>query len=350
MTTQATPRTSRRVPWGSTLLRSFTDDPYAQQAEHSYGLDQFTQAPTIREAMRAAGLDWKVQLERIWTAGSDHTLPGEIPDTFATVAVKTDQELAVLGVVGNKYQIIQPRQLAEFADTVVDTTGTEIAGYGVTRDGGWRARSYAVIKFGEVRPPGMPDEATDVFLVISNSYDGSAPFTASLVPYRLVCVNGLRYPIKNITQTWTIRHAGDTLDAIAAARVMVQNATGYIDAFEDDLYRLLGVPMASWAARETVEAIIPVPEPRVDDETGEVTNRRTIEHRVRQRDELHGLWLNSPNIDNVRWTGWGFVNAYAEWMEWGTGARRRRLDPMTRMVESSADTQLGRVRDLVLAR
>ncbi len=78
-----------------------------------HGLGQIvSDYPTSAEAIQFAGLDYRVEKRKVFTFDNDNILCNadysrakiEVPNHFATI--RTDNE-AVLGVVGNDYEVVQ---------------------------------------------------------------------------------------------------------------------------------------------------------------------------------------------------------------------------------------------------
>ena len=92
-----------------------------------HGLGQIVQDyPTSAEAIRFAGLDYKVEKRKLFTydnenqtgnPDTDIIIPEiEVPDYFATIRTDTEQ---VLGVVGKEYEVVQNEDAFSFFDAIV---------------------------------------------------------------------------------------------------------------------------------------------------------------------------------------------------------------------------------------
>lgn len=77
---------------------------------HGLGV-RVEEAPTSADALRLAGLDWEVAQEPIFTEGGD---------AIAGYKVNVrDSDRKVLGVVSDRYKIIQNREAFAFTDTLL---------------------------------------------------------------------------------------------------------------------------------------------------------------------------------------------------------------------------------------
>jgi phage/plasmid-like protein (TIGR03299 family) len=272
-------------------------------------------------------------LTDLWTrhpAGpeTDWHARSKIPGRFA---VRRTDTFDTLGVVGDKYRPLQNREVADFTDLLVDTRASSLVGMGVTGEGGTLpgSRVYSVVKLDEtIRPGGIPDEAVDVFLLVWNSFDGTTAFTASIVPYRLACVNGLRYAMKDQVMTWKVQHTSHLQERVVMARDSIQRAVGFTETLRIDMEDLLRIDVTTHDAMEILDQVFPIPDPRYD-EDGAMENDRARTNALDRQINVLDLFRSGDDLANIRGTGWGLVNAVAEWSEWG---RRTRTDAMSRLI------------------
>lgn len=96
---------------------------------HGLGI-RVTEAPSSEEALRLAGLDWQVKQEPVYTDTGE-----AIPGYKANIR---DRDRRVLGVVTDRYKIIQNQEAFAFTDALLgkgvryETAGScrEEGGYG----------------------------------------------------------------------------------------------------------------------------------------------------------------------------------------------------------------------------
>jgi len=94
---------------------------------------------------------------------------------------------------------------------------------------------------------------------------------------------------------------------------------------------------------QLINELMPIPAPTKE-------NKRAVANAEKRQSEVARVLNGSANLADVRNTGWGFVNAVAEWNEWeGSHVKRRKLDPMERLLNDSSQDIVHRARDLVLA-
>lgn len=332
----------RRVPWGTSMIHALGGDKYRA----SYAEDTVT-APSCRQALVDAGINFRADLAELVTEDVVTDLgvgPLEVGPRYAVYG----SHGKVLGIVSDRYNIYQPDQLATWTDLLLERT--LLSGVGLTNDGGFGARMYSVVELPEdYYPGGLPDENVKVHLLTTNSFDGSTSLRVSIIPTREICVNTMRAAMKGHVLSWSVRHTQDMEANMINAREAIQAAMGWAETMVVDAEQLLAIPVSKDTGVAIINEMIPVPEPTVV--SGEITNRRTIQNRQRQRSEATAMWMRSPNLENVRMTGWGLMQGYVEWQQHGKSYRTDPLDRLVRDVQTGdgGDAAISEVREMVLA-
>lgn len=334
-----TVRTSRGLPWGSSIIQGIiTPDGYGNA-------DDLVKGINTRAAMRQAGLDWDVELSDIVTVpqmANGEPVVWDIPGRFAVTRKDTGQPV---GVVGKRYQPLNSRRQAEFTDMLVTKGADTIAGVGATNDGGMDTKVWTVVEIpGEYRPFGMEDELLKVFLFTVNSFNGSTSFRSTLGAWRMACINGLHYQVKSLTTTWTIRHTASLDDQMHEAEEAIRRAAGWGEQLVADAEELIEIPVARHEATAIFDTLFPIPEPKFED--GKQLNTKAVTMATRRREGAEATWLHSDDLGNIRNTGYGLLQAVAEWNDWG---RSYRSDPMDRVINRpiNGTPLLNRTRELV---
>ena len=149
-------------------------------------------APTSVDALRLAGLDWNVMQESIFT---------ETGDAIAGYRVNIrDRDRKVLGVVSDRYKIIQNREAFAFTDTLL--------GYGVRYEtaGSLQEGKRVWLLARLPREYIIAEEQISPYLVFSNSHDGSGAVRVALTPIRVVCNNTLNLALATASRSWSMIH------------------------------------------------------------------------------------------------------------------------------------------------
>ena len=196
------PLTSRSN--GETPLETFTVSHYfesgffvREKAWHGLGT-VLEDAPSTREALVAAGLDWSVNLAPVFCApGSTPGYIGELlpaPDAQAMVraqhckdgSVKED----VLGIVGTRYVPLQNVDAFRWFDPLVAERDVELEAAGSVKEGR-HVWILARIKADPQQVGRRSDDVACAYLLLSNTHDGTRSVTVAFTPIRVVCWNTL---------------------------------------------------------------------------------------------------------------------------------------------------------------
>lgn len=128
-----------------------------------------------------AGMDWNIERTPLLYQVGDSTY-----ETEKHVLYRNDTN-AHLGLVSEKYQIVQPGEVLEFFQDLVGASGFELETAGTLFNG---ARFWAQASIGEsAKIKGM--DQLDGYLLLSTSCDGTLPTNVRFITRRVVCNNTL---------------------------------------------------------------------------------------------------------------------------------------------------------------
>lgn len=268
-----------------------------------HGLGTITaEAQSGPDALKVAGLDWQVGLETIYTKPD-----GEYVEVEEARAVIRDTDRSILGVVGPGYQPIQNDQMFEFADALLDTGEVKFETAGSLR-GGQFVWALAKIE----RPVIVAEDETVPYLLLSNSHNGTQAFKALTTPVRVVCMNTLQMAYRNHRSSWKVRHSGDLAGKLDDARLTLNLAYDYYDAFEAEVQHLIDKEVTDTRFKQIVSRLIP-----------KGTTDRSETMRATQRDEIATVYRGDL-VQPFTGTAWGVVNALSSWELWGRPHRSKR--------------------------
>jgi transposase-like protein len=158
----------------------------------------------------------------------------------------------------------------------------------------------------------MVGDRVDMYLLFTNSHDGSSSIRVAVTPIRVVCQNTLTYGLKAARRTWSIRHTSGAKERLNQAVMALKMTYRFGDAMRIDAEKLV-------AKRVTLEEYLDrlIPLPRVDEKTTE----RMVANTKFVRDQLFdmaGLWDLAPFKD----TAWGNLQTIANYVSHGDPVRR----------------------------
>jgi len=246
-------------------------------------------APTSEDAIRLAGLDWDVVQQPIYLGNGS-----QIPDNFANVR-STDGRF--LGLVGNRYQIVQNRDAFSFTDTLLGE-GVTYETAGSLKDGRtiWllaRMPETVEILGDEIMP----------YLVFTNTHDGSGSVKVTMTSIRCVCNNTLNLALKQAKRVWSARHTGSIESKLDDAMETLQLAHKYIEATKETMEELYKVKLPDDKLYKTIQNIVPI---------GDDLSDRQRDNLRRISDDILYRYNNAPDLINLDRTGARLVQAVAD--------------------------------------
>jgi phage/plasmid-like protein (TIGR03299 family) len=265
-------------------------------------------ANSAGEMVAAAGLDWRVEQHPLEVAveGEYQSLRLPVPRHVANVRSDTR---AVLGVVGEAYEPLQNRAAFAFCDAITDSGRAHWIGAGSTRGG---ARVHALMRLDrEVRIGGAEGEDMLPLLCFRNGHDGGLAVTVSVAPFRLACLNGMLLPLAEAQRTWKARHTAKVEAKLADARRTLGIAWAYYDELEVLGGRLIREPLGAGEFERFLARLAPLPEQRPDCSDG----GRAVRNVERVREAIRTAYRTAPDLDHVRGTRWGALQAVTAYID-----------------------------------
>jgi phage/plasmid-like protein (TIGR03299 family) len=267
-------------------------------------------------ALVIAGQDWRVVKRPVYVgthpalpAGSPAPVGGAyvpVPGYAATVREDTNQ---VLGVVGKGFEPIQNVELYEFMDDVAGLGGQYVTA-GVLADS---KRVWALMKIPhEIQIDGLDTELVEFYLLGTNAHDGSRSLRLDVTPVRVVCANTETLALRSAVRTFALRHTSGIKGRIAEARKALDITYRYAGAFEKAASALLAEPMTASEWDTLLAELLPFPETK----PGEKITERQKQTVKDNRQEILTVHRSAPNLQNVKDTKWGALQAVIEWNDY----------------------------------
>lgn len=181
---------------------------------HGLGV-KVMEAPTSKDALWLAGLDWNVVQEEIYTENAN-------PVTGFKANVR-DTDKKVLGVVTDRYKVVQNSEAFAFTDSLLgEGVRYETAG---SLQGGRKVWLLAHLPQEYI----IAGERISPYLVFSNTHDGSGAVKVAVTPIRVVCNNTLNLALNTAKRSWSIIHTGNIIDKMEEAKNTLFMASDYMD-------------------------------------------------------------------------------------------------------------------------
>lgn len=248
---------------------------------------------TGEEIREAAGLNWTVEKKEIYVGRKGL----KVPDKWATVRSDSGEPL---GVVGRAYTPVQNDALDAWGDALVDSGSAKYETAGSLRGG--RTVFFSMELDGlDVNVAGKSPDALKTYLLLTNSHDGSKALEAVITPVRVVCVNTLNMALGRKKASFKMRHVGGVEGKLIAAREALGITFQYQELFSEIAGKLAMKRVVDEQVEEIMRAVWPISEDR-------------YEHSLASA--AVDLYHSSPTLEGIRGTGWGVLNAVAEYADW----------------------------------
>lgn len=246
-------------------------------------------APTSKDALVMAGLDWKVVQKELHT---EDEIP--VPGYYANVRSSDGK---VLGVVSEKYSIVQNSEAFAFTDELLgEGVRYETAG---SLSGGRRVWMLAKLPNEYI----IRGDRVSPYLVFSNSHDGSGSIKVALTPIRVVCSNTLCMALQTAQRSWSTRHTGDIRDRMEDAKETLFRAEEYMDGLGKEIELLHGIRIPKKQAEEEIRKLFPIPEHAT------ALQEKNVEA---QRQDVMHRYTNAPDLKNLPENGYRLYNAVSD--------------------------------------
>jgi phage/plasmid-like protein (TIGR03299 family) len=241
------------------------------------------------DALRVAGLDWNVIQKPIRT---DDNIP--ISGFKANVR---DRDNKVLGVVTDKYKIVQNQEAFEFTD--------ELIGEGVRYDtsgslqGGRKVWLLAKLPQRYI----VSGDTISPYVVFSNAHDGTGSIKVAITPIRVVCQNTLNLALHDAKRIWAMVHTGDMKSKLEEAKKTLLLAEYYMDKLGSDIERMYRLKMTDNRVFEYIQELLPLPEDATKIQEKNVEKLRA---------DLTMRYFDAPDLSHVGKNAYRFINAVSD--------------------------------------
>lgn len=259
-----------------------------QKPWHGLGI-RVEEAPDSKEALSLAGLDWRVIQKPIWTETGQ-----KICGFKANVR---DRDNQILGVVTDRYRVVQNEEAFAFTD--------ELLGEGVTYEtaGSLQAgrRTWILARLPQ-RYIISGDEIIP-YLVFMNSHDGTGAVKAAMTPIRVVCQNTLNLALTSAKRSWSAAHTGDMRYKLEDARNTLLYAERYMIELGKTIDSLNQIRLSDQQVYKYIDMLFP----EAEDITPQ--QRKNI---LRLKEDVKTRYFDAPDLQHVGKNGYRFVNAVSD--------------------------------------
>lgn len=247
------------------------------------------EAPTSKEALELAGLNWRVLQEPVYTEQK------ELVAGYKINIRESDRK--VLGVVTNRYKVIQNEEAFAFTDKLLgegiryETAGSLMEGKKV-----WllARMPHEYIITGECISP---------YLVFSNTHDGSGAVKVAITPIRVVCNNTLNLALSTAKRSWSMIHKGNIQDKLQEAKETLFMAQNYMDCLNSEFEALNMQKLTDRKVMEYIDILLPM------EENATLQQSKNIK---RLREDMKRRYFDAPDLQTIGKNAYRFINAVSD--------------------------------------
>lgn len=257
------------------------------------------EAPASADALRLAGLDWNVVQEPVCTE------TGELIEGYK--ANIRDKDRRVLGVVSDRYKVVQNTDAFSFTDELLGK-GVRYETAGSLQEG---RKVWLLARL--PREYIIAGERISPYLVFSNTHDGSGSVKVAVTPVRVVCNNTLNLALDTAKRSFSMIHTGNIQDKIQEAKDTLFMAEEYMDCLGIEFERLRRQKMTDGQVEEYIELLLPMekdPTPMQE------------KNIIRLRKDMEKRYYKAPDLQKVGNNAYRFINAVSDFATHSDPLRR----------------------------
>lgn len=287
---------------GKAAMAYVGDSPWHRLGTEMHGF------PNVLTAMKAASLDWEVNLEPVYlrsrhpgrTTSLRHESDWAANKVPGCNAVVRDVDGFVLATVGDKYEPVQNREAFEVLDTAVEQFGVHIETCGALGKGD---RVWMLAKLPEAIEP-VPGDKVEGYFLITTGHNGWTSYEARLTPVRVVCSNTLAVAKTKGEQVVKLRHTKSDVEKLDMVQHMVTDLVANLQE-QGKVYTTLAQTKLS---TKEINAYL-------DTVLGIQPNAELKPAAEERRQKVHQLAKNGTGVKLAPNTAWAAYNAITEYVD-----------------------------------
>ena len=277
---------NRVVPWHYELTKDVTK--------------LIQEAPTSKDALHLAGLDWTVEQTPVYMENGI-----EIPNYKANVR---SMDNACLGIVTDRYKVVQNTEAFEFTDAIVGETEDGVVKYETAGSLCGGKKIWLLAKMPTTK---VLDDEVDPYMFFSNTHDGSGSIKVGMTPVRICCANTLAMALAGAKRSWSTKHVGDMQSKLEEAKLCLSMADKYMQNLDIEADRLANAKLYKEQIDEILDEMFPIEDNDTD---------RKKQNVQSVKDSFYVAYF-MPDILKFGESAWRAVNAMSDMVTHSTPKR-----------------------------
>lgn len=265
------------------------------------GIGSTINEKTVDTALTKAKLNYTVQKETLWLA--DKT---KVDDMMANTYLDEKGHKHILGVVGEKYEIVQNRDGFAFVDYISE--GLKFVKGGMTHTG-------MVYLIAELPSVDILGDQFNPYVIFRNSFNGKYQLSAAITPLRVVCQNQFNFAFNHVANTINIRHSARVGERMEDAKEVLRGVAIYMGKLNEVAKQFSKVKLTQSETELAINMLFPTPD------NADEMKKVVLAHQKKAFAQM----LNADDNQNHKNNAWGLVNAYTDFIT-HTSIRKGRFD------------------------
>lgn len=266
---------------------------------------------SARESLSLAGLDFDVVLEPVKNSRTGDVVltENDPPEPKYFQVIRTDRN-DVLGIVEGRFTPLQNRDVFGIADAMVQT-GARIVRAAEIEQG---ARCFMTLEWTDDHAIHVVDDIVGRRAIIQNAHNGKYSALIRLMPLRKACTNGLILPVPGAEFEFRIKHTVGSEERLIEAAEVISRADDYFSHFSRTADLLAQTSITSEHASSIMWG---VPEFKGKEKSP------AVQKKVARVLSLFEGEQRGADMDGLKGTTWGLLNAVSEFADYDEESRVR---------------------------
>ena len=241
-------------------------------------------ATSVSEVLKFSGLDFKVNAENCY-----YMYDGQ-PELVPGVLVNVREDIGeILGVVSNRYRILQNEDAFDFVNYISDDIKFKKAG--MTYNG-------MIYIIAEMEPKKCLGEDYRNYVVFRNSHNGKYPLQATISPMRVACENQFNSIFRKADNNVYIKHLSGFESKLKMAKQVLKGYSQTISELEHKLNTYAMTPFSQEQFSMFVNTVFPITNEMSDGVANNQDEKRNVLNYVYKYDDnqnFRGTLLGALN-------------------------------------------------------
>lgn len=276
---------------------------------------KFEVPPSLEEALVAAGLDWKVTTEPLFSGAQEQV---------EALLTRRSSDNSILGVVGPNYVPLQNTEAFDFFRPFLDEKAAVIETAGSLRQG---KRVWVLAKINRNPLVIKGNDVVEKYVLLSNSHDGTLAVRVGFTPIRVVCNNTLSMAINSeASKLIRIKHTKNVLSNLESVQDIMNLADSEFEATAEQYRQLTRKDINSKDLEKYVKLVFNTTAKLVEagGNVENLNNKRILEQIIPLFEGGRG-----NNMTEIKGTMWAAYNAVNEYLQYERGSdNSNRMDSM----------------------